>query len=105
MFQESGHEHASGYALRSLGEWHRRRGQDDRADALLRASLAVFEGIDDRRGRAYALLGLGQLRHRAGNPAEGRRAVRESLRLFAGLGFTGWQAEARRTLRRLRPAT
>ncbi|GAA3438446.1 AfsR/SARP family transcriptional regulator [Kutzneria kofuensis] len=101
MFRESGHEHASGYALRSLGEWHRRRGQDDRADALLTASLAVFEGIDDRRGRAYALLGLGQLRHRAGDATGGRRAVRESMRLFAGLGFTGWQAEARRTLRRL----
>ncbi|MEV6611482.1 BTAD domain-containing putative transcriptional regulator [Kutzneria sp. NPDC051319] len=101
MFQASGYEHASGYALRSLGEWHRRRGQDDRADALLRASLAVFEGIDDRRGRAYALLGLGQLRHHAGSPAEGRRAVRESIKLFKGLGFTGWQAEARRTLRLL----
>jgi DNA-binding SARP family transcriptional activator/tetratricopeptide (TPR) repeat protein len=101
MFQEAGHEHASGYALRSLGEWHRRRGQDDRADALLRASLDVFEDIDDRRGRAYALLGLGQIRHRAGDRAAGRRAVRESLRLFAALGFTGWQAEARRTLRRL----
>jgi DNA-binding SARP family transcriptional activator/tetratricopeptide (TPR) repeat protein len=104
MFRESGHEHASGYALRSLGEWHRRRGQDDRADALLQASLAVFAGIDDRRGRAYALLGLGQLRHHAGDATAGRRAVRESIRLFAALGFTGWQAEARRTLRRLAPA-
>ena len=101
MFQESGHEHASGYALRSLGEWHRRRGEDDRAQALLTASLAVFEDIDDRRGRAYALLGLGQLRHHAGDLTAGRRAVRESIKLFAALGFTGWQAEARRTLRHL----
>ncbi|MFC0434387.1 AfsR/SARP family transcriptional regulator [Kutzneria buriramensis] len=104
MFQEAGHEHASGYALRSLGEWNRRRGRDDRADALLTASLAVFDGIDDRRGRAYALLGLGQLRHHAGDATAGRRAVRESLRLFAALGFTHWQSEARRTLRHLTPA-
>lgn len=104
MFRESGHEHATAYALRSLGEWHRRRGQDDRATDLLTASLTAFEGIDDRRGRAYALLGLGQLRHHAGDPTAGRRAVRESIRLFTGLGFTGWQAEAKRTLRRLATA-
>jgi hypothetical protein len=47
------------------------------------------------------LLGLGQLRHHAGDAVAGRRAVRESMRLFAGLRFPAWQAEARRTLRRL----
>ncbi len=72
--------------LYQLGQVMYRRGEHAEARSLLHESIAAFEELGDRQGRAASLYVLAIIEHAQGNSAEARSLLRESIAAFEELG-------------------
>ena len=93
LFQELEDEAGIARATMSLGNVHRRRGDNDRAEELFRESLATYRRLGDTVNEGGALLNLGDLFTARGDIALARSTLEEVAALARrsgnqiGLGY------------------
>lgn len=93
----SGFRLEQGAAHRALGQAHAATGHRVEADAALRRSLEILEGIHSWPEVGQTLLAYGQFKL-GEDPAEARALVGRARALFEKIGATGWVAEAQTAL-------